>query len=277
MFCKTAVILARGLGTRLKKKTKNLKLDQATEDFANKGWKPFIPLIGSRSFLDYTIASLQQVGIAKVCLVIGPEHSPIRKRYEKMDKSLSNLEICFAIQKKPLGTADAVKAAKDWLKNESFIVLNGDNLYPPSNIKTLIFEPEKICYIVGFNRESLIKKSNFSAERIKNFSVIETTETSYMERIVEKPSNPETYSTPQGILVNMNLYRFTYHIFQACEKIKPSPSRGEYELTSAVQMLIDELTVPIKVLVSNEGVIDLTYRKDIPKIKEKLEALNIRF
>ena len=98
-----------------------------------------------------------------------------------------------------------------------------------------------------------------------------------MERIVEKPSNPEIYSTPQGILVNMNLYRFTYHIFQACEKIKPSPSRGEYELTSAVQMLIDEKTVPIKVLVSNEGVIDLTYRTDIPKIKEKLEALNIQF
>jgi len=119
--------------------------------------------------------------------------------------------------------------------------------------------------------DHLIAESNFSAERVRSFAVMEVDDELNLIRIVEKPPNPERYRTRYGILVNMNLWRFTPHIFQACEKIEPHPIRREYEITSAIQFLVDERIVAVKVIPVEAGVLDLTYRTDILSIEEKLE------
>ena len=270
MSVEKAVILARGLGTRVQKPSQGVRLRPEVVKFAEKGWKAFVPIRG-RPLLDYTINFLRDIGIKHVCLVIGPEHVEMRRYYEEMDKNLDDISIHFAIQEKPLGTADAVYAAREFAGNDSFIMMNGDNLYQVNAIKILRGQVGEICYGIGFERNYLIAKSNFSAERIKSFAVMEVDDELNLIRIVEKPPNPEKYRTKYGILVNMNLWRFTPHIFQACENIEPHPIRGEYEITSAIQFLVDERIVPVKVIPIKAGVLDLTYKSDIPSIEEKLE------
>ena len=262
--------MARGLGTRMQKPSQDLRLGPDAARFAEKGWKAFIPIHG-RPLLDYTISSLRSIGVKEICLVIGPEHVEMRKYYEKLDKDLDDISIHFAIQEKPLGTADAVYAAREFVGNDSFIIMNGDNLYQVNAVKILKEQVGDICYGIGFEKNNLIAKSNFSTERIKSFAVMEVDDELNLIRIVEKPSNPEEYRTKYGILVNMNLWRFTHHIFLACEKIEPHPIRGEYEITSAIQFLVDEKIVPVKVIPVEAGVLDLTYKSDIISIEKKLK------
>lgn len=272
-----AVILARGLGTRMQKRSNGLDLDPALEEYADRGWKPFIPILGGKSILEYTIHFLRDAGLKDICIVMGPEHEVIKEHYIKLARSLGDVSISFAIQEKPLGTANAVYSAKNFVEDDSFIVLNGDNLYPRDAFGILREQEEEICYVVGFEKEALVKNSNFDEKRIKAFAVIEIDDHWNLVRIIEKPDDPEKYRTRWGLFINMNLWRFTPDIFWACERVRPHPVRNEYELTMAAQLLIDEGVVPVKVIPIKAGVLDLTYRSDIPAVIERLKAFDSQF
>ncbi|MCS7132983.1 MAG: nucleotidyltransferase family protein, partial [Aigarchaeota archaeon] len=252
-----------------------LRLDPVIEEFADKGWKTFMPIIRGRPLLDYTIYFLWEAGFREICLVIGPEHEVVKMRYTELSRKLGDLSITFAIQERPLGTANAVYSARDFVGNDSFLMLNGDNLYPREAMKILRDQREEMCYVAGFEKEALIRESNFDAERIKSFAVMEIDDQWNLVRIIEKPDDPEKYRTKWGLFVNVNLWRFTPDIFWACERIKPHPIRGEYEITAAAQLLIDEGVIPIRVIPVKGGVLDLTYRSDIPAIMDKLGKLQL--
>jgi UTP-glucose-1-phosphate uridylyltransferase len=82
-----------------------------------------------RPFIDYLLSSLADAGFTDVCLVIGPEHTHVRERYER-ETIPSRLRIHFAIQERALGTANAVLSAELFAENDSFVVINSDNYYP---------------------------------------------------------------------------------------------------------------------------------------------------
>jgi dTDP-glucose pyrophosphorylase len=75
----------------------------------------------------------------------------------------------------------------------------------------------------------------------------------------------------------MNLFKLTPHIFTACRRIPPHPRRKEYEITSAIQYLIDHHLVPVKVLPVSDVVVDLTYSQDIPRVRAALQTLELGF
>ena len=128
-----AVIMARGLGTRMRKAaTARLTAEQAQA--ADAGVKGMIPI--GRPFLDFVISALADAGVTDVCLVIGPEHSRMREYYER-EVALTRIRVHFAIQEKPLGTADAVVAAEQFAAGEHVLVLNSDNYYPIHTLRSL--------------------------------------------------------------------------------------------------------------------------------------------
>ena len=122
-----AVILARGLGTRMRKSDDSAVLDLAQMDAAGSGVKAMIPI--GKPFLDYVLSMLADAGYSLVCLVIGPEHQVIRDYYT-IQSPPKRVQIDFAIQEKPLGTADAVLAAKEFAGGDLFLAINSDNYYP---------------------------------------------------------------------------------------------------------------------------------------------------
>ena len=96
-----AVILARGLGTRMR--ARGGQLDAAASSVADTGVKALIPI--ERPFIDYLLHDLAEAGIARVVVVIGPEHEAMRRHCREL--TTSRLEIATAVQERPLGTADA--------------------------------------------------------------------------------------------------------------------------------------------------------------------------
>ena len=100
-----AVIMARGLGTRMRKSDDAVILDSRQTEVAGMGIKAMIPI--DRPFLDYVLSELANAGYSDVCLVIGPEHTLIRDYY-RLESPPERIRIHFAVQPQPLGTADAV-------------------------------------------------------------------------------------------------------------------------------------------------------------------------
>lgn len=258
---KKAVILARGLGTRMRAKSASdsgAKLNQQQNKMADRGIKAMVDV--GRPFLDYILNELAEVGVEEVCLVIGPEHDVIREHYGR--QKTSRLKISFAIQEQPLGTANAVAAAADFAGQDRFIVLNSDNFYPAEVLRELVSLPG--TGMAGFDRASLIEKSNIPAERVNAFAAATVDEDGALVDLIEKPD-----VVTGNQLVSMNCWLLTPGIFEACRSISPS-SRGEYELPDAIRAQIkagDAVTVT-KVY---GGVLDLSGRDDIASVKKYLD------
>ena len=71
-----AVILARGLGTRMRKDDSSAELSGEQAKFAGMGVKAMIPI--ERPFLDYVISALADAGYRRICLVVGAEHGDMK-------------------------------------------------------------------------------------------------------------------------------------------------------------------------------------------------------
>ena len=72
----TAVILARGLGTRMRAASSGSSLDAKAAAVADTGVKALIPI--GRPFLDHVLHDLAEAGVREAVLVIGPEHQDLR-------------------------------------------------------------------------------------------------------------------------------------------------------------------------------------------------------
>lgn len=264
-----AVILARGLGTRMRKNA-DASLTPEQAKVADAGIKALVPI--DRPFLDYVLSVLADAGYRRVCLVIGPEHDAIRDYYGKEITS-DRLSFEFAIQHEPKGTADAVAAAEDFAGDDRVLVINSDNYYPLDAVRGLreLSGPG----VAVFDREAMIAGSNVSNDRITKFAVVEQDEQGNLKRIIEKPNAATLAALPDPVCVSMNCWLFDKTIFEACRRIKPSP-RGEYEITDAVQTSIDELGAAYKVLTYQKPVLDLSSRDDVADVAARLKKQEVR-
>jgi dTDP-glucose pyrophosphorylase len=262
-----AVILARGLGTRMRAASAApLSTDQSS--VAETGVKAMIPV--GRPFLDYVLSSLADAGFTDVCLVVGPEHSVIRNYYGR-EAVPTRLRVEFAEQSRPLGTADAVLSAERFANGDSFAVINSDNYYPSFVLAELRqhYEPA----IVAFARSALLELGNFRADRVTRFGALDIAEDGYLRRILAKP---DEWMLQRGgeVYGSMNCFRFTSEIFRACREVPLSP-RGELELPRAVQLAIDSHGMKVKAITMRAPVLDLSSREDIAAVEHRLRDVAV--
>jgi dTDP-glucose pyrophosphorylase len=262
-----AVILARGLGTRMRRPDESVSLDPVQEAAAASGLKAMI--FFGRPFLDYVLSSLADAGLKEVCLVIGPEHGAVREYYTGTAPP-RRLRVSFAVQPEPRGTADAVLAAESFAAGEDFLTVNSDNVYPVSALSALaaLSEPG----VALFERGALFAKSNIPADRIASFAVCRVGAEGYLEEILEKPDPAALAALGPDAPVSMNCWRFSGGIFAACRSVTLSP-RGELELPMAVREAI-AAGMRFKVVRCAEGVLDLSRRADIAAIAEHLHGIS---
>jgi dTDP-glucose pyrophosphorylase len=263
-----AVILARGLGRRMRESDTDAPLAREQSAVADTGLKAMIPI--GRPFLDYVLSALADAGFTEACLVIGPEHQQIRDHYEQL--APTRINIAYAEQPLPLGTADAVLAAERFAGDHPFVVINSDNYYPPAALQEL--QGLEVPAIVAFEQEALVREGNAPRERVSRFGALEVGADGYLIRIVGDPERAKA-STGGQIYASMNCWLFTREIFPACRDVAPSP-RGELELTRAAQLAIDQLGMRFRVLFSRRPVLDLSSRADIVKVAERLSVAKVR-
>ena len=258
-----AVILARGVGKRMRAALVGSALTPEQEKIAERGIKAMIPI--GRPFLDYSISALADAGCTEICLVIGPEHDLIRSYYQSLKPK--RVHISFAVQQQPLGTADALRAAREFTGTDSFLVLNSDNYYPADALR-------KLCQlggsgVIGFERSGLLETDAINEDRLRAYAVLQTDANGYLRRVEEKPVRLEA-----DALISMNSWSFTPAIHRACEAIEPS-LRGEYEIPSAVQYAIETLREGFQVIPFCGEVLDLSTRADIATVAHRLEGRTV--
>jgi len=144
--------------------------------------------IKGRPVLEYTLASLPRE-ISQVILVVGFRGDLI-KRY--FGSSYNGREVRYAWQYMPHGTAAALWQIQRALKDR-FLVINGDDLYHPDDLKN------------AASREwSILVRESFKPER---FGVIELNDSGRLKAIHEKPASPPSN------LVNIGVYSLNTEIF----------------------------------------------------------------
>jgi glucose-1-phosphate thymidylyltransferase len=267
-----AVVLARGLGTRMRRADAAAALDPAQHAAAERGQKVMMPLGEGRPFLDYVLSGLADAGYSRVCLVIGPEHGAVRDYYTGSGRP-ARIALEFAVQQEPRGTADAVLAAEPFAAAASFLVVNADNIYPRAALEALRFLPR--AGLPGFRRSVLLARGNIPAERILAFALLEVGPDGTLARIVEKPDPAAAAPFGNDPLVSMNAWLLPPTIFDAARSIGLSP-RGELELVDAVRYAMERLGERFPVVVVDEGVLDLSTRGDIPAVVERLRGVVAR-
>lgn len=261
-----AVILARGLGKRMRTSDSSAHLDSSQSRAADSGMKAMTPI--GRPFLDFVLSALADAGFGQTCLVVGPEHTAIRDYYQSI--APKRIEVSFAIQEQPIGTANAVVAAAAFVAGESFLVLNSDNYYPVEIFRSLrsLGEPG----LPAFEQESLVRESNIPRERIRSYALLEIDSLGYLQRIIEKPGERPIPTAVESLPVSMNCWRFSPDIFRACRAV-PRSARGEFELPEAVQFGMSSLGLRFKVVRFRTGVLDLSYRGDIAEVARRLAGV----
>lgn len=196
-----SVILAAGKGERL---------DPLTQTRP----KSFMPILGS-TVIERIISFLEKSNVKDI-IVVTPSNSP--EEYKDFFLRItSNSKVTLVTQEESkYGTAAALMSVSKYISDE-FILIYGDLLVEEDAIKGVISSTSNNA-ILGV----VVNKP-------QDYGVL-VYEDRFLERIVEKPSNP-----PSNI-INGGVYKLSPEIFSYVEKIDKS-SRGEYELTDAINLM----------------------------------------
>lgn len=263
---RSAVILARGAGTRMRRMDSSAALDPSQETAAAGGMKAMMPVAG-RPFLDYGLSVLADAGFARAVLVIGPEQHDVREHYRAHPPE--RIELSYAMQAEPRGTADAVLAAEPTIERDAFVVLNGDNYYPREPLETLRTSAGP-C-VVLYDRAALVERGTIPPDRIAAYALATIDGDGNLASVEEKPAA----ASDDRRAVSMNAWRFDARIFDACRRIPPSP-RGELELPRAVEYAIRHLGLKMRASIVRQPVLDLSRRADVAVVADRLRGVEPR-
>jgi dTDP-glucose pyrophosphorylase len=264
---RTAVIMAGGLGSRMRRRDETAELEASQVSAADAGVKGMIPI--KRPFLDYVLSALADAGITDVLLVIGPSHDAVRQ-YFTIEAPPRRVRLRFAVQPAPTGTANAVTVAADALGATPFLVLNADNYYPVNAFRELAADDS--AGVVAFDRDALVRDGNIDAERVRAFAVLDVGSDGLLHGIIEKPGDTFDLTSASAQWVGMNLWAVTPAIVDACRRV-PLSSRGEFELPEAVGLAVRE-GVPVRAVCLSAPVLDLSRRTDIASVAERLSSVD---
>ena len=200
------VILAAGKGSRLYPVTHIIP-------------KPLLPL-ANRPTLEYAFDALKAIGITDICLVVG-ENEP-KMRDALGDGSAFGVKLTYVVQTEPKGLAHAVGFAKEFVAGDDFVLYLGDAIY-------------------GGTFEAFRKR--FEESDCANLNIVQhvpdpsrfgvaNTDGERIVKLVEKPKVPESDLAMAGT------YFFGPELWSVLLDLQPS-ARGEYEITDAIQALID--------------------------------------
>jgi len=207
-----AVILAAGLGTRMRPLTFT---------------KPkFLLPIAGKPALDHVLLLLKNVGVSEIGMIVGYGKEQIMERYG--DGSKLGIKLEYLHQRELLGTANAVSLAEDFISGENFLVMNGDTLVDQESLNLLLKHYEEMKSDAAFG--GIV--TTIEVEKPEQFGIV-FLDGDKVTEIVEKPKKVKNK------LANAGVYIFSPKIFDAIKKTKKS-KRGEYELTTSIQILINK-------------------------------------
>lgn len=157
---KECIILAGGLGTRLKDAVPDLPKCMAP--------------VASRPFIFYVINYLRSEGIEKFIFSLGYMHEIVE---EYLNAQFSTLQFQCSIEKEPLGTGGAIQLACRKATGKDVLVVNGDTLFKADIHMAAMFHTRHMAEC------TLLLKPMYNFER---YGVVETDKDNLVSSFKEK-------------------------------------------------------------------------------------------
>lgn len=186
-----AVILAGGLGTRLRPLTCNMP-------------KGMVPIL-NRPFLEHLLCYLKRHGVEEVVLALGHRSQQIEETCG--DGSSCGVKLTCVAEETPLGTAGAVKNAEKYLDGP-FLVFNGD-----------IFTDIDLGRMYDFHRQRKAKVTIAltEVEDPSHYGVVVMNARQRVQRFIEKPPRESAPSR----MVNAGVYILEPSVLEDVPANKP--------------------------------------------------------
>lgn len=200
------VMLAGGTGSRLKPMT----------NYINKHLLP----VYDKPMIFYPLSILLLAGIREIAIVCRSEDSG---QFETLLQPFAS-EVKFELihQERADGLPDAILCAKEFIGDDTFAVILGDNLIFGDSI------PEILRVRMDQTSVGEVSCFTYPTKNPENFGILERNQIGAAENIHEKPS---TYISNEAIL---GLYLFPSGGLDLCAAISRS-SRGEYEIIDVLK------------------------------------------
>ncbi|HJJ30812.1 MAG TPA: sugar phosphate nucleotidyltransferase [Methanocorpusculum sp.] len=190
------VILAAGEGSRMRPLT--------TE-------RPKVMLsLAGKPILEHLIENVKAAGISDIILVTGYHAEAVKSHFGNGDRF--GVTITYVVQKKQLGTADALRQAEAFVK-DTFLMLNGDMLLDTEDLQHLVRMKAPVMAVSTTTHPQDFGVVTLSGKKISSLE--------------------EKSLHPKSDIINAGAYLFDAGIFELLKKVSPS-TRGEYELTDAL-------------------------------------------
>jgi bifunctional UDP-N-acetylglucosamine pyrophosphorylase / glucosamine-1-phosphate N-acetyltransferase len=201
----TAVVMAAGLGTRMKSATP----------------KHLHPLLGRR-LVDWVVRAARDAGVERVVVVTSPDAAD---RFPAAE---------VAVQALPLGTGDAVRAARGALGDAGgdVLVLNGD---VPG------LSPQTVRDLLETHRREQAAGTvlSFEPEDVREYGRIVRDADGRLARIVEaKDCSPQELALGE---VNSGIYVFRGELlWPLLDRLEPKNAQGELYVTDTLGLLVQD-------------------------------------
>jgi mannose-1-phosphate guanylyltransferase/phosphomannomutase len=180
-----AVVMAGGEGTRLRPMTANQP-------------KPLLPVV-NRPIMEHVLRLLRRHGFTDTVVTVQFLASLIRNYFGDGDELGMNLQ--YATEEKPLGTAGSVKNAEAELRDGRFVVISGDALTDIDlTAMTRFHEANNALVTVALKR----------VPNPLEFGIVNTTDDGRIERFLEKPTWGQVFSDT----ANTGIYIMEPEIFK---------------------------------------------------------------
>ena len=285
------VIMAAGMGSRFG------------------GLKQMEPMDDANNFLlDYSIYDAKRAGFSSVVFIIKKDfyeafRDTIGKRAEKIIKveyafqDLNDLPEGFKCpegREKPWGTAHAIYAARDLIK-EDFIVINGDDFYGKETyevaykyLKSLPENSKGKYAIVAFEAKNTMTENGAVKRGVvfedKNGNLEKLIESSIYKEgdmiACEPLDGAPKFMVKPSQLVSMNLFCFNKDLIPALREKFPvwlkeniNVPKSEFLIPTVVDELVHENKATVRLLSTPSVWFGVTYKEDKPGVVKALKDL----
>ena len=200
--------------------------------------KQLLPVF-DKPLIYYPISTLMSIGINELLIVSTPEDIPAIKKLLGNGSNFG-IRLDYCVQNDPKGIAHGIILAEEFIGNENFSLILGDNIFYGQEFNQQLF---------NINLTSGATAFAYHVNNPTRYGVVELDSNLLPISIEEKPKQPKSDLALTG------LYFFDHTAIKIAHTLKPS-ARGELEITDVLRTYLKSGNLHVRLIPSGTAWLD---------------------